>query len=49
VGFKFSSIILCAALIAPAAQAQWTGKAELGYLQSSGNAESTSANTKFDL
>ena len=48
-GFKFSSIILCAAFIAPAAQAQWTGKAELGYLQSSGNAESTSANTKFDL
>jgi len=40
---------LCAALVAPAAQAQWTGKAELGFLQSSGNAESTSANTKFDL
>jgi putative salt-induced outer membrane protein len=49
VGFKFSSIMLCAAFIAPAAQAQWTGKAELGYLQSSGNAESTSANTKLDL
>jgi putative salt-induced outer membrane protein len=49
VGFKFSSIVLCAVFIAPAAQAQWTGKAEFGYLQSSGNAESTSANTKFDL
>jgi putative salt-induced outer membrane protein len=49
VGFKFSSIVICAAFIAPAAQAQWTGKAEFGYLQSSGNAESTSANTKFDL
>ena len=48
-GFRFNSIVLCAAFIAPAAQAQWTGKAELGYLQSSGNAESTSANTKFDL
>ena len=48
-GFKFSSIMLCAAFIAPAAHAQWTGKAELGYLQSSGNAESTSANTKLDL
>jgi putative salt-induced outer membrane protein len=49
VQFNFRSIVLCAAFIAPAAQAQWTGKAELGYLQSSGNAESTSANTKFDL
>jgi len=36
-------------LVAPAAQAQWTGKAELGVLQSKGNAESTSANTKIDL
>ncbi len=43
------SILLCAALIAPAAQAQWTGKAELGFLNSSGNAESTSANAKLDL
>jgi putative salt-induced outer membrane protein len=34
--------------IAPA-QAQWTGKAELGYLQSGGNTEAASANTKFDL
>jgi len=49
VRFKFNSIVLCAFLIAPAAQAQWTGKAELGFLMSSGNSESTSANTKFDL
>ena len=36
------------ALTAPAF-AQWTGKAELGFLQSAGNTESASANTKFDL
>jgi putative salt-induced outer membrane protein YdiY len=36
------------ALVAPA-QAQWTGKAELGFLQSSGNTEAASANTKVDL
>lgn len=43
------SIVLCA-LIAPAVQAQeWTGKAELGVLLASGNTESKSANTKFDL
>ena len=42
-------IILCAVFAAPAAQAQWTGKAELGFLNSSGNAESTSANAKLDL
>lgn len=36
------------ALVAPA-QAQWTGKAELGYLQSSGNTDAASANTKLDL
>ena len=47
--FNFWSIIVCATLIAPAAQAQWTGKAELGFLNSSGNAESTSANAKLDL
>lgn len=35
-------------LVAPA-QAQWTGKAELGFLQSSGNTEAASANTKLDL
>jgi putative salt-induced outer membrane protein len=34
---------------ASTAQAQWTGKAELGVMVSSGNAEATSANTKFDL
>lgn len=42
-------MVLCAVCIAPAAQAQWTGKAELGFLNSSGNAESTSANAKLDL
>jgi putative salt-induced outer membrane protein len=42
-------ILLCAAFFAPAAHAQWTGKAELGFLNSSGNAESTSANAKLDL
>ncbi len=36
------------ALVAPA-QAQWTGKAELGFLQSTGNTEGASANTKLDL
>jgi putative salt-induced outer membrane protein len=33
----------------PVAQAQWTGKAELGILSASGNTEAQSANTKFDL
>lgn len=42
-------IVLCAVLFTPAAQAQWTGKAELGFLNTSGNTESTSANAKFDL
>lgn len=37
------------AILAMPAAAQWTGKAELGYLQSSGNTEAASANTKFDL
>jgi putative salt-induced outer membrane protein len=49
---KFTTtIIFLALLIAPAAQAQskWTGKAELGVLLASGNTESKSANTKFDL
>ena len=31
------------------AQAQWTGKAELGYLQATGNTEAASANAKVDL
>ena len=42
-------MVVCAVCVAPAAQAQWTGKAELGFLNSSGNAESTSANAKLDL
>ena len=46
--FIFAATVL-AAIVAPAAQAQWTGKAELGFLSSSGNTEATSANTKFDL
>ena len=36
-------------LAAGAAQAQWTGKAELGILLSDGNTETKSANTKLDL
>ena len=35
--------------LAPAAQAQWTGKAELGVLSASGNTESTAANAKLDM
>jgi putative salt-induced outer membrane protein len=46
--FVFTAFAL-ATLIAPVAQAQWTGKAELGFLSSSGNTDATSANTKFDL
>jgi len=42
-------IIVCASFATSTAQAQWTGKAELGVQVSSGNAESTSANTKLDL
>jgi putative salt-induced outer membrane protein len=50
VRFIVYSIVLCAALLAPVAQAQeWTGKAELGVLLASGNTEAKSANTKFDL
>ena len=46
-----TAIIFLALLIAPAAHAQaaWTGKAELGVVLASGNTESKSANTKFDL
>jgi putative salt-induced outer membrane protein len=43
------ALIVLAWAAAPVAQAQWTGKAELGFLSSSGNTEATSANTKFDL
>jgi len=42
-------LFLAVLLAAPAAQAQWTGKAELGALLTAGNTESKSANTKFDL
>jgi putative salt-induced outer membrane protein len=43
-------LLAVTALVATApAHAQWTGKAELGYLQSSGNTEAASANTKVDL
>jgi putative salt-induced outer membrane protein len=45
------AIIFLALFVAPAAHAQaaWTGKAELGVVLASGNTESKSANTKFDL
>lgn len=42
-------IVVAALLVAPAAHAQWTGKAELGILVSDGNTEAKSANTKVDL
>jgi putative salt-induced outer membrane protein len=47
----FLSIAIAALslLAASTAQAQWTGKAELGVMVSSGNSEATSANTKLDL
>ena len=38
-----------AVLAAGAAQAQWTGKAELGLLYSDGNSEAKSANGKLDM
>lgn len=48
--FKLRSLLLVAAVLAaPAAQAQWTGKAELGLMLASGNTEAKSANTKVDL
>jgi putative salt-induced outer membrane protein len=46
---KFLVAAALLAVIAPAAQAQWTGKAELGVLLADGNTESKSANTKLDL
>jgi putative salt-induced outer membrane protein len=50
VRFKYFAIPFCAAMLASQAQAQvWSGKAELGMLLASGNTESKSANTKFDL
>lgn len=45
---KVLSASVIFALAAPA-QAQWTGKAEVGLLQSGGNTESASANAKLDL
>lgn len=44
-----SALFVLVIAAAPAAHAQWTGKAELGFLASSGNTEATSANAKFDL
>ena len=43
------ALFVFALFAAPAAQAQWTGKAELGILSASGNTESKSANAKLDL
>jgi len=46
----FKGILVAAAMLAaPVAQAQWTGKAELGVLLTDGNTDSKSANTKLDL
>jgi putative salt-induced outer membrane protein len=44
-----SLVLVCLLAATLPAHAQWTGKAELGYLQSGGNTEAASANTKFDL
>jgi putative salt-induced outer membrane protein len=47
---RFIKFLFIASLLAaPAAQAQWSGKAELGALFASGNTEATSANTKLDV
>ena len=46
----FKGILVAAAMLAaPVAQAQWTGKAELGVLLTDGNTDSKSANSKLDL
>lgn len=45
--FKLQLLVLC--MFSAAAQAQWTGKAELGFLASGGNTEAKSANAKFDM
>jgi putative salt-induced outer membrane protein len=42
-------IIVCALFAASPAQAQWTGKAELGLLFTNGNSDSKSANGKLDM
>jgi putative salt-induced outer membrane protein YdiY len=44
-----SLLFVAALLLASTAQAQWSGKAELGVIVSDGNTESKSANTKVDL
>src|SRR4051812_40454945 len=46
---KVLSSIAALCFLAPAAHAQWSGKAEAGFLSSSGNTEATSANAKLDL
>lgn len=47
--FPSACALLAALLVAPAAEAQWTGKAELGVMLSNGNTEAKSANAKLDL
>jgi len=47
--FATTTAALGLGLFAGAAQAQWTGKGELGLLVSRGNAEATSANAKVDV
>jgi putative salt-induced outer membrane protein len=44
-----SIFVIACMFAASTAQAQWTGKAELGVLLTDGNTESKSANTKVDL
>jgi putative salt-induced outer membrane protein len=46
---KLAGFATLALLWMSAAQAQWTGKAELGILSSTGNTESKSGNAKLDL
>ncbi len=46
---KFLLVAALMAVVAPAAQAQWSGKAELGVMLADGNTESKSGNTKVDL
>jgi len=46
---KFCIAIVALVALAPAARAQWSGKAELGFLSATGNTESKAANTKLDL
>ncbi|HUQ11991.1 MAG TPA: DUF481 domain-containing protein [Steroidobacteraceae bacterium] len=41
--------VLCFVVLAVPARAQWAAKAELGFLQSGGNTEAASANTRFDV